>query len=130
MVKKVLIIDPDHNERTVMASFLKGGNYQIETANNLTSAIIKLSNENFDCLVLDVDLPEMKGYEAVSVLKRLNPEVKVIMTSKTNNRELESKVREQDIFYYFIKTFKKEELKLAINNVFNKKEYDNGKCQS
>lgn len=118
--KKILIIDHDHDERTVMASFLKEESYQVSTSSNLTDAIKKLSNETFRCLVLDVDLPEMKGYEAVSILKSINPEIKVIMTTKRNTKELESKVREQDIFYYFIKTFRKEELKLAINDIFNK----------
>ena len=118
-MNKILIVDHDHDDRAVMASFLKADNYHVETGNNLTDGMKKLSNDSFDCLILDVDLPEMKGYEAVSIFKRIDPKIKVIMTSKSNTRELESKVREQDIFFYFIKTFNKEELKLAINNVFN-----------
>jgi hypothetical protein len=41
------------------------------------------------------------------------------MTTQKNTRELEAKVREQDIFFYFIKSFGKDELKLAIHNAFN-----------
>jgi len=69
---------------------------------------------------MDVDLPEIKGYDAVSILKGIDPAIKVIMTTKKNTKMLEAKVREQDIFFYFIKTFGKEELKLAINNAFDK----------
>jgi len=66
-----------------------------------------------------VDLPEMKGYEAVSILKNIHPQIKIIMTTTKNSRELEAKVREQDIFFYFIKSFGRDELKLAIQNAFN-----------
>jgi DNA-binding NarL/FixJ family response regulator len=69
---------------------------------------------------MDVDLPEMKGYEAVSIIKNIAPDIKIIMTTKKNTKRLEAKVREQDIFFYFIKSFDKEELKLAINDTFKK----------
>jgi len=118
--KQILIIDPNHDERMVMASFLRNENYAVDTGSSLTDAIKMLSGNSVSCLILDVDLPEMKGYEAVSILKNINPALKIIMTTKTNTRELEAKVREQDIFFYFIKSFSKDELKLAIHNAFNK----------
>ncbi|MCJ7679437.1 MAG: response regulator, partial [Candidatus Aminicenantes bacterium] len=60
-----------------------------------------------------------KGYEAVGILKNMDPDIKVIMMTQKNTKKLEAKVREQDIFFYFIKSFGKEELILAINNVFS-----------
>lgn len=118
--KRILIIDADENDREELASFLKKENYYVETGKGLTDAVMKISEGCFDCLIMDVKLPEMKGYEAVSILKNIDPNIKVIMTTKKNTKKLEAKVREQDIFFYFIKSFGKEELKLAINNAFNK----------
>ena len=117
--KRVLIIDPDPKERKDLAQYLKSENYYIETGKNLSEAIKKISEGCFNCLVMDTDLPEMKGYEAVSILKNLDPKLKVIMTTKKNTKKLEAKVREQDIFFYFIKSFGKDEIKLAIKNAFN-----------
>ncbi len=118
--RRILIIDPDPKEREDISVFLKKENYFVETGRGLTDAIKKISEGGFSCLVMDVNLPEMKGYEAVSILKNIDPKIKVIMTTKKNTKRLEAKVREQDIFFYFIKSFGKEELKLAINNAFNK----------
>jgi len=118
--KNILIIDPDITDRTVMAAFLKSEDFHVETGRDLADAVKKIREGGFKCLIMDVDLPEIKGYEAVSILKSIYPEVKVIMTAKKNTKSLEAKVREQDIFFYFIKSFGKEELKLAINNAFNK----------
>lgn len=103
-----------------MASFLIDQDYDVEISESFTDTIKKLSNGDFACLILDVNIPEMKGYEAVPILKNINPHIKIIMTTQRNSRELEAKVREQDIFFYFIKSFGKDELSLAINNVFNK----------
>ena len=119
--KQILIIDPNYDERMVMASFLRSENYAVDTGSSLTDAIKKLSHNSVSCMILDVDLPEMKGYEAVSILKNINPALKIIMTTKSNTRDLEAKVREQDIFFYFIKSFGKDELKMAIHNAFNNK---------
>jgi DNA-binding NtrC family response regulator len=118
--KRILIIDPNHRERTVMASYLKAEDYAVDTASSLAEAIQKLAPEDFPCVILDVDLLEMKGYEAVPILKNIKPEVKIIMTTQKNTKELEAKVRSQNIFFYFIKSFDKDELKLAIFNAFKK----------
>ena len=117
--KRILVIDPNTKIRKNLETFLKNENYYVETGRRLTEAIKKISQGYFDCLILDVDLPEMKGYEAVSILKNLDPKIKIIMTAEKNTKRLEAKVREQDIFFYFIKSFGKDELKLAIKNALN-----------
>lgn len=116
--KHILIIDPDDKERNALVKYLKEQKYQVECGKGLTDALKKIAGENFKCLIMDVDLPELRGYEAVSIIKNIDPKIKIIMTTKKNSRNLESKVREQDIYYYFIKSFGNDELKLAINNAF------------
>lgn len=114
--KRVLIIDPDTKARRDLSNFLKNENYYVESGKGLTEALKKITQGYFKCLIMDVDLPEIKGYEAVSIIKNIDSKIKIIITTKKNTRRLEAKVREQDIFFYFIKSFGKEELKLAINN--------------
>jgi len=53
----------------------------------------------FSCLIMDVNFPEMKGYEAVSIIKNIAPMIKIIMTTKKNIKRLEAKVREQNVFF-------------------------------
>lgn len=117
---KILIIDPNTAERTVMATYLRNENFNVETCFRLKDAIKRISESYFKCIVMDVEISEMKGYEAISIIKSINPEIKIIMTTVKNTKSLEAKVRKQDIFFYFIKSFAKEELKLAINDALNK----------
>ena len=117
--KKVLIIDPDPKERRDLIYSLKEEHYFIDTGKSLSEAIKKVSEGGFGCLVMDINLPEMKGYEAVPILKNLDPKLRIIMTTQKNTKHLEAKAREQDIFYYFIKSFGKDELRLAIKSAFD-----------
>ncbi|MFW6161045.1 MAG: response regulator [Acidobacteriota bacterium] len=115
---RILIIDPERKERENLAKFLKNEKFQVETGKGVTDAIRKISGGKYDCLIMEVNLPEMKGYEAVSIIKNIDPNIKIIMTTRKNSKRLEAKVREQDIFFYFIKSFGMDELKLAISNAF------------
>lgn len=117
-IKRLLIIEPDDSYRTELADFFRENGFSVETGQSLTEALRKITDDSFSCMILAIELPEMKGYEAISILKNLDPHLKIIMMTERNTKELEAKVREQDIFYYFIRSFGKEELKLAINNVF------------
>ncbi|HHF42913.1 MAG: hypothetical protein DRI99_01980 [Candidatus Aminicenantes bacterium] len=117
--RKILLIDPDPRDREILAALLREENYSVETGKSLKEALEKLAQGGFHCLVMEVHLPEMKGYEAVPIIKNLDPNLKIIMMTNKNSRQLEAKVREQDIFYYFIKSFGQEELILAIRNAFS-----------
>jgi DNA-binding response OmpR family regulator len=116
--RRILLVDPDENFRSGISSLLKSRNYTVVEGTNFTEASEFLSESNFDCLVMNVNLPEMDGCEAVPIIRNLNSKMKIILTSDRNTRNLEAKVTEQNVFYYFIKTFPYQELFLALESVF------------
>lgn len=120
--KKIIIIDPNYSYEAGFTDYLKSLNFSMETSTGLKDAVKKISEGCFDCLIIDVEIPKLRGYEVVSIIKSIDPEIKVIMTAQKNSKSLETKIREQDIFYYFIKSFEKEELRLAITSALNLKE--------
>ena len=114
--RKILILDPSDNDRKIMAHFLRSHGFQVETEKGLSEAIQKISESSFACIIMEVNLTERKGYEAVPMIKNIDPQTKIIMTTKKNTRTVEAKVREQDIFYYFIKSFEKEADKIKLED--------------
>lgn len=118
--KRILIVDPDTKMRQELTAVLSGEGYEVETSGGLTEAVERIKNVKFDCIVMDVKLPEIKGYEAVPILKAIDPHTRIIMTAAKNTKRLEAKVRGQDIFYYYIKSFGREELKSAVKDAFKK----------
>jgi len=119
-LRKILIVDPDTEAARELSSLLVDEGYDVETSKGLTEAVERINDVKFDCIIMDVDLPEMKGYKAVPILKAIDPKVQIIMTVAENTVELEVKVRRQDIFYYYIKSFDREELKEAVRDVFKR----------
>ena len=116
--KRILVIDPDSTAARELSSLLVDEGYEVEISGSVREAAEKIKDVKFDCAVTDVDLPEMAGYEAVSILKAIDPKIQIIMTAAANTPELEVKVRKEDIFYYHIKSFDAEELKEAVRDVF------------
>lgn len=119
-IGKILIVDPDTNTQKELLSLFSSEGYQVEISEEVTNGLQKLKDIKFDCLIIDVELPEMKGYQAFPLMRTVDPEIDVIMTAARNTPELEARVREQDIFYYYIKSFDREELRLAVYDVFKK----------
>jgi len=117
---KVLIINSDRETHKELLSLFASEGYQVEISEGLTNGLQKLKNIKFDCLIVDVELPEMKGYQAFPIIRTVDPKIDVIMTAAHNTPDLEARVREQDIFYYYIKSFDREELRLAVHDVFKK----------
>jgi len=118
--RRILIIDPDiEAARELSSRFIKEG-YDVEISGGVTKAAERVKDVKFDCVIVDVNLPEMKGYEAVPILKAIDPQVQIVMTAADNSMELEQEVRKQDIFYYYIKSFDPNELQEAVRDVFKK----------
>jgi len=115
-----LIVDADGGVAQELSSLFLNEGYDVEVSRSISKAAERTKDVKFDCVIMDVDLPDMKGYEAVPILKALDPKVQIIMTAAENTVELEVKVRKQDIFYYYIKSFDREELREAVRDVFKK----------
>lgn len=118
--KRILIIDPDSVAAQELSSLFIDEGYEVETSECIREAAEIIKDVKFGCIIMDVNLPGMRGYEAVSILKAIDPRVQIIMTAAENTMDLEVKVRKQDIFYYYIKSFDREELKEAVRDAFKK----------
>ncbi|MFC1633522.1 response regulator [Planctomycetota bacterium] len=116
--KRILIVDLDCEAAQHLASVFVEEGYDVEVSPSVNSMAERIRDVKFDCIIMDVNLPEMPGHKAVSILKTIDPKVQVIMTSAENTPELETEVRQQDIFYYYIKSFDREELIEAVRDVF------------
>jgi len=117
---RVLIVDPDPVFAGKAMVVLSAEGYDVETATGITLAAERLKDVDFGCAIVDEHLPEMRGHEAVPVLKTIAPDVQIIMTAARNSPELESSIRRRDIFYYHVKSFGMHELQQAVRDAFRK----------
>jgi len=79
MKGKILIADDEESIRFTFSDFLRGGGYQVETADSLSGCIKKMQEEPFDLLFLDIRFGTENGVEAIQALKILQPECSIVV---------------------------------------------------
>ena len=115
---RVLIMDPDPLFSCKLKSVLCSQGYDVETAGYLATAVERLKDVDFGCVIMDEALPEIKGYDAVPILKVFFPDIPIIMTATRNTPALESQIRRQHVFFYHVKSFDIDEIQLAVDDAF------------
>jgi len=117
LTNRILIIDPKTDFAQELAVLLSRKGYDVEMCKGLIDAIQRIKNVKFNCVLMNTKLPEIMGSEAVPVLKAIDPALKIIMMADENTMEIEKEVRKQDVFYYYIKSFDRTELELAVSEI-------------
>lgn len=67
--KKILVIEDDNTLRKITKDLLQDLDLQIEEASCAEEAFQRLSKESFDCIILDLGLPDYTGKELLEKLK-------------------------------------------------------------
>ena len=81
--KQILIAEDDQSIRTVLSTDL-ANNYDVKTTGNC-SELWKWTSEGIgDLVILDVMMPDENGLELIPKIKKIRPELKIIVISAQN----------------------------------------------
>lgn len=80
MQKNILIVDDDAHIREVLQFALEKAGFGVEAAVNGKEALEKASARIFDCIVLDITMPEMDGLEVCKTLRKTS-EIPILFLS-------------------------------------------------
>jgi putative two-component system response regulator len=74
---KILIADDDNMVRTTVSKILEMFGHRVETA---TSGIevLDVVDDSYDVIILDINMPDMDGFETMNKLNRLNYDIPVL----------------------------------------------------
>lgn len=75
---KILVVDDEKNIRKIISDYLKVNNMTVETAVDGEDAIVKLDEESFNLVILDVMMPKMDGWSVLRYIKK-NHHLPVLM---------------------------------------------------
>jgi CheY-like chemotaxis protein/CHASE3 domain sensor protein len=62
-VRNVLVVEDDERQRESIRQLLGNADVQITVARNAADALARLQETTFDCVVMDLNLPDVSGYE-------------------------------------------------------------------
>jgi len=89
----LLIVDDNKVNRILLARGLEGDGHKVKTAENGKQALEKLRTDSFDLVLLDIEMPEMNGYQVLETCLQ-DPDLRdipIIMTSSLD--EIDSVVK-------------------------------------
>lgn len=94
--------------------FLQNKGYEVETVTNGRDAIDCLSNQIFNLIILDENMPGISGLEALQRIKILQPNVPVIMITKSEEEDIMNQAIGSEIADYLIKPVNPMQILLSI----------------
>ncbi|HKK11983.1 MAG TPA: sigma 54-interacting transcriptional regulator, partial [Flavobacteriaceae bacterium] len=80
---KILVIEDEAAIRRVLVKILSEENdaYNVEEAEDGLIGIEKIKNDDFDLVLCDIKMPKMDGVEVLEAVKKIKPEIPVVMIS-------------------------------------------------
>jgi CheY-like chemotaxis protein len=78
---RILVVDDEASIREAIAMLLNAHGYNVSTAEDGFDALLLLRSANPELIVSDLNMPQMSGFELLSVLRRRFPEILVIAMS-------------------------------------------------
>lgn len=117
---KVLIIEDDKDLQEILQTTLEKERYVVEVADNLNAGMEKISVYDYDCILLDIMLPDGSGLTLLEEFKKIQKKGNVIIISARDS--IEDKVEGLDLGAddYLSKPFHLTELLARIKSVIRR----------
>ncbi|MBR4470611.1 MAG: response regulator transcription factor [Erysipelotrichaceae bacterium] len=113
---KILIVDDEIKIREVVSEYAKASGYECDQASNGKDAVEMVSERNYDCVILDIMMPELDGFSACKKIKAIRNVPVIMLSART---EEDDKLFSFDIGVddYVTKPFSPKELMARIKVV-------------
>ncbi|MDY0780508.1 response regulator transcription factor [Tenacibaculum sp. IB213877] len=120
---KILIVEDEHLLAETMISYLQKEGYQCEWVDNLQEAKTKSWDYEYDCLIVDINLPDGKGFEVIKQLKKMRSDAGIIIVSAKH--ALDDKIYGLEIGAddYLTKPFDLVELNARIKSIIRRRSF-------
>ena len=91
--KKLLVVEDDESQRNGIRELIGNETAHLTDAANGHAALAALRRERFDCVVLDLMLPDMSGFDLIEKIRGENKDLPIIVyTAKDLSQEEEEKL--------------------------------------
>ena len=114
---QALIVDDEQIQREMLEGFLTKEGYGVGTAGDGAAALDQFKRAPFDLVLTDFRMPGMDGIQLLKELKRLNPEVVVVLLTAYGTVETAVRAMKEGAHDYLTKPIDLDELLLLIQRV-------------
>jgi DNA-binding NtrC family response regulator len=121
MKARLLIVDDEEQFVEALSERLSMRDYDVTTSLTGEDAIEKITNYNFDVVILDVRLPGIEGTAVLREIKSLKPLTEVIMLTAHGTVEMAIEGMKLGAFDFLIKPCETEDLTAKIDKAHDRK---------
>jgi DNA-binding response OmpR family regulator len=121
---KILVVEDEPSLRELIVTFLRQERYVVEEAANYRDATDRVSVYDYDCVLLDINLPDGNGLALLEELRRMGKRENVIIISARDAIEDKVKGLELGADDYLAKPFHLSELGARIKSVLRRKVFE------
>ena len=123
-MSKILIIEDEAAIRRVLTKILseESVTYQVEDAEDGLQGLEKIKNQDYDLVLCDIKMPKMDGIELLEAVKKIKPEIPMVMISGHGDMETAIHSMKLGAFDYISKPPDLNRLLNTVRNALDKKQ--------
>jgi type II secretory ATPase GspE/PulE/Tfp pilus assembly ATPase PilB-like protein/CheY-like chemotaxis protein len=118
----ILVVEDDHDSRTLITRFLENNGYTVTPAEDGVSAFLRLGKDTFDLIISDVNMPNLDGFKLLEMKGQKGIETPVIFLTSRSDPEDMSRGLELGAVDYITKPTKKDILLTKVKAVLEKRQ--------
>lgn len=121
---KILVVEDEQELSKSILAYLKRENYVCELARNVQEALYKIESFDYDCILLDISLPDGNGLSVLKEIKNNKKKDGVIIISAKNS--IDDKIAGLNLGAddYLPKPFHLSELSARIAAIIRRRHFD------
>ena len=120
---KILLVEDEQELSKSIQQYLNGNDFLCEPVNNVEDALEKTTMYQYDCILLDLSLPDGNGFEILKKLKKANKEDGVIIISAKNTLDTRIEGFNLGADDFLVKPFHLSELLVRIQALIRRKQF-------
>ena len=123
-MSRILIIEDEASIRRVLTKILSEENdtYHVEDAEDGLIGFEKIKNNDYDLVLCDIKMPKMDGVEVLQAVKKIKPEIPIVMISGHGDMETAIQTMRLGAFDYISKPPDLNRLLNTVRNALDKKQ--------
>lgn len=108
--KKILLVEDNLINVMVGKQILEKAKLQVDVANNGLIAVNKVKENNYDAILMDIQMPVMDGYNATIEIRKFNKNIPILALSASVFMEVKDKINESGMNGFIFKPFEPHDL--------------------
>ncbi|WP_347922377.1 response regulator [Pontimicrobium sp. SW4] len=127
---KFLIVDDNKINQLVTSKILNQFKLKCDVVSSGKEAVEATRNKKYDCILMDLHMPEMDGYQATERIRKFDKKVTIVALTAASREEIVSKIYGCDMDSYISKPFYEESfIKIIAESIVLRKRNGNSKIR-